>query len=62
MHPHDMGRAASAERGGRMFDPAYYWSDYRTKAGSVTYAFLMIAASSVSLNLPSGPRFKLHVT
>jgi hypothetical protein len=24
-----------------------------------THAFLMIAASSVSLNLPSGPRFRL---
>ena len=29
-------------------------------ARRITHAFLMIAASSVSLNFPSGPRFKLQ--
>jgi hypothetical protein len=62
MQPHDMRRATSAERSGRMFDPTYYWSDYRTQPGSVTYAFLMTSASSLSLNLPSCPRFKLQMT
>jgi len=59
MQPHNMGRATRPERGGRMLDAATLLAYYPMQTKTVTYAFLMMAASSLSLNLPSSPRFKL---
>jgi len=42
-----------------MLDAATLLAYYPMQTKTVTYAFLMMAASSLSLNLPSSPRFKL---
>ena len=63
MESHDMGRATSTKSGGWMLDPSMLSAKgHHEQAGSVAYAFLIMPARSLSLNFPSGPRFKLEDT
>jgi hypothetical protein len=58
-----MRRATGTKSGGWMLDPSILLAkDHHEQCGSVAYAFLMMPARSLSLNLPSGPRFKLENT
>ena len=58
-----MRRATGTKSGGWMLDPSMLLAqDNREQCGSVAYAFLMMPARSLSLNFPSGSRFKLENT